>query len=342
MLPAAISMMLLFRLVWRLIHSISGFVDALEMNDTTVRFATSSDPDINRMSQTMRRIMDIYSSSRLELETRKLYYDRILSIMTHEMRNSIAPIVSLSSDMERNPDRYRGESFREAVSLISDESRSISRFLESYHELTHLPKPRIEAVDVKDFFSGIRKSFAIFLSENKLSTDVIAYTVPVDMELLADRDLLGRLVTNVLRNAVQAVATVKDPRISVEVSISEGVPYISIGDNGPGIPPEILQNLFQPFFTTKPGGSGIGLCPEPPDRPPPRWRPDPDVFPLPRHPRPDYPRIGQKPPWQDWFRAGPSGPPGVHIVTYNSNIVFNNDTPIRSIHASEPSQHQAP
>lgn len=260
MLPAAISMMLLFRLVWRLIHSISGFVDALEMNDTTVRFATSSDPDINRMSQTMRRIMDIYSSSRLELETRKLYYDRILSIMTHEMRNSIAPIVSLSSDMERNPDRYRGESFREAVSLISDESRSISRFLESYHELTHLPKPRIEAVDVKDFFSGIRKSFAIFLSENKLSTDVIAYTVPVDMELLADRDLLGRLVTNVLRNAVQAVATVKDPRISVEVSISEGVPSISIGDNGPGIPREILQNLFQPFFTTKPGGSGIGLC----------------------------------------------------------------------------------
>lgn len=260
MIPAVISVVLLWRLVHRLISSMSDFMNALDMNDTTIRFAESQDPDINRMSQTMRRIMAIYSSSRLELETRKLYYDRILRIMTHEMRNAITPIVSLSADMKRNPDRYKGEDLNEAVSLISDESQSIRRFLDSYYELTHLPKPKIEAIDVMDFFSGIRRSFAIYLSDKGLDTDIIDYTIPVDMQLQADMDLLGRLVTNVLRNAIDAVASVPSPRIHVDVSVSEGRPYISVEDNGCGIPAEMMPNLFQPFFTTKPGGSGIGLC----------------------------------------------------------------------------------
>lgn len=260
MIPAVISVVLLWRLVHRLIRSMSDFMSALDMNDTTIRFAESQDPDINRMSQNMRRIMAIYSSSRLELETRKLYYDRILRIMTHEMRNAITPIVSLSADMKRNPDRYKGEDLNEAVSLISDESQSIRRFLDSYYELTHLPKPEIGTIDVMDFFSGIRKSFAIYLSDKGLDTDIIDYTIPVDMQLQADMDLLGRLVTNVLRNAIDAVASVPSPRIHVEVSVSEGRPYISVEDNGCGIPAEMMPNLFQPFFTTKPGGSGIGLC----------------------------------------------------------------------------------
>lgn len=260
LIPLVISIILLWRLVRRVIRSMSDFMDALDMNDTTIRFAESHDPDINRMSQTMRRIMAVYSSSRLELETRKLYYDRILRIMTHEMRNAITPIVSLSADMKRNPDRYKGKNLNEAVSLISDESQSIRRFLDSYYELTHLPKPQIETIDVMEFFTGIRKSFAIYLTDNGLDTAIINYTIPIDMRLRADRDLLGRLVTNVLRNAVQAIAGIPEPRIHVEVSVSEGHPYISIEDNGCGIPAELMPNLFQPFFTTKPGGSGIGLC----------------------------------------------------------------------------------
>lgn len=260
LIPAVISVILLWLLVRRLIRAMSDFMDALDMNDTTIRFAESHDPDINRMSNTMRRIMAVYSSSRLELETRKLYYDRILRIMTHEMRNAITPIVSLSADMKRNPDRYKGENLNEAVSLISDESQSIRRFLDSYYELTHLPKPQIETIDVMEFFTGIRKAFAIYLTDNGLDPDIMDYTIPVDMRLRADRDLLGRLVTNVLRNAVQAVAGVPEPHIHVDVSVSEGRPYISIEDNGCGIPAEMMQNLFQPFFTTKPGGSGIGLC----------------------------------------------------------------------------------
>ena len=245
LIPSGVAVAALWRLVRRLIFSMSEFVEALEMNDPTIRFPESGDPCISRMSQAMRRITGLYNSARLELETRKLYYDRILRIMTHEMRNAIA---------------YQGENFREAVGLISDESEGISRFLESYYELTHLPAPQTAEIDVKDFFSGLRRSFMIFLRESGLPDDTISYTLPVGMTLRADRGLLNRLVTNVLRNAVEAVASAPEPRIEVSVSSSGGHPFISIDDNGRGIPPEVMQNLFQPFFTTKPGGSGIGLC----------------------------------------------------------------------------------
>lgn len=131
LIPSGVAVAALWRLVRRLIFSMSEFVEALEMNDPTIRFPESGDPCISRMSQAMRRITGLYNSARLELETRKLYYDRILRIMTHEMRNAIAPVVSLSADMKKNPARYQGENFREAVGLISDESEGISRFLES-------------------------------------------------------------------------------------------------------------------------------------------------------------------------------------------------------------------
>lgn len=259
-LPLAIVTILLCRLVWNLIFSMSYFATSLEMNDPTFRLSHSDDPDINRMSHAMSRISDIYKSGRYELETRKLYYDRILRVMTHEMRNAIAPIVSLSTDMQENPENYQGDNFNEAVSLISDESQGIRRFLDSYHELTHLPKPKLEKINVKDFFSNIQKSFSILLSDMNLPTDLINYTIPVEMTVNADKNLLNRMVTNILKNAVEAVAAVPSPRIDVNVSISEGLPYISIVDNGPGIPQEVMHDLFQPFLTTKPGGSGIGLC----------------------------------------------------------------------------------
>ena len=108
--------------------------------------------------------------------------------------------------------------------------------------------------------SNVSKSFSVFLSGKGLPDNIISYTIPVDMTLHADKDLLNRLLTNVLRNAVEAVAAVESPRIEVKVSVSEGHPYISVEDNGCGVPPEVMRNLFQPFFTTKPDGSGIGLC----------------------------------------------------------------------------------
>ena len=98
----------LCRLIWNVVATVSAFGEALEMNDATLRFPPSDDPALNRMSVSMNRIIEQYNKTRLDLETRKLYYDRILRIMSHELRNAITPIVSVSSDMEIIPNAIAG------------------------------------------------------------------------------------------------------------------------------------------------------------------------------------------------------------------------------------------
>ena len=88
-----------WRLVNRLVHQMSSFVKAIEMNDFTVKFPVAGTREMKGMYSGMNNILRIYRSGMNELETRKLYYDRILRVMTHELRNSITPIVSLSADI---------------------------------------------------------------------------------------------------------------------------------------------------------------------------------------------------------------------------------------------------
>lgn len=247
------------RFVWRLVAMMSAFAKALEMHDATMRFPDSDDSGLNRMSESMNRVVETYNSSRLELETQKLYYDRILRIMSHELRNAITPIVSLSADMQSHPQRYVGENLSDVAEVIHSQSEGIKRFLDSYYELTHLPNPVVAETDMHDFFCNMQKTMAPVAAEMGLPQNVIAYTVAKNMRAMIDAGLMNQAIVNLLRNALEAVAGKDEPKVEVVVSCAGGHPYISISDNGGGIAPEMQDNLFQPFFTTKPGGSGIGL-----------------------------------------------------------------------------------
>lgn len=263
--PAAVLAVILiaglFVLIGRFTGLMSMFVSALEMNDSTMRFDIGRDDgQLRRVSDAMNRIMGIYRSNRIELETRKLYYDRILSVMTHEMRNAITPVVALTDDMTAHPDKYRGDDLADALSLISDQSSGIKKFLDSYSQLTHLPKPQIESVASVEFVNQIREIMVLEISNRGMAPDVISYMVGADMVMNVDRDLMRQAIVNLLRNALDAVASKGgDGRVEMRVTLSDGTPYIYITDNGNGIPASVQSNLFQPFITTKQGGSGIGL-----------------------------------------------------------------------------------
>lgn len=249
----------LCRLIWNVVATVSAFGEALEMNDATLRFPPSDDPALNRMSVSMNRIIEQYNKTRLDLETRKLYYDRILRIMSHELRNAITPIVSVSSDMETHPQRYSGDSFNDAVGIIRNQSEGIKRFLDAYYELTHLPRPETTATEMHGLFRGLQKSMSLTASSLGLPEEVITYYVANDMVASVDPDLFRQAMINLLRNALEAVKDRDNPKVEVMVTCSDNHPFITLSDNGCGIPPDMMENLFQPFFTTKPGGSGIGL-----------------------------------------------------------------------------------
>lgn len=259
-IAVALSVTALLVLVRKLVLVMSVFVKSLEMNDATMRFDIGRDDRLLReMSASMSRIVDLYRSNLRQLETRKLYYDRILRIMTHEMRNSITPVISISSDMEKHPGKYEGESLVEALGVIRSQSEGVKRFLDSYYRLTHLPQPEITAVEATVFFERVKTLVSVEIKERGMEPDVCRYAIGKGMTINIDVSLMSQVMVNLLRNALDAVAEVDAPLIRVSASLSDGHPYISIEDNGAGISSEIREMLFQPFITTKPGGSGVGL-----------------------------------------------------------------------------------
>lgn len=251
-------------LVWHLsrkaIRQTMTFAKALEMKDFTLRFAESDDKEINAMNESMNRIIALYRDGTNALETRKLYYDRILRVMTHELRNSITPICSLAEDMTLHPERYDGQNLMEALSVISYESNGIKHFLDSYYELTHLPRPEKKHTDAVTFFTKVRQTFLLKAGEAGLPESSISFAIAAGMTIDIDEALMHRVLTNLLTNALDAVKGVAEPAISVTASLPEWHPYITVSDNGCGMTPQTLDNIFQPFFTTKPEGNGIGLC----------------------------------------------------------------------------------
>lgn len=253
-------MIAFLNLLRRFLLRMRAFVKAIEMKDYTVRFPHSDDSVVEELNESMNRIIDIHKEGTAALETRKLYYDRILRIMTHELRNGISPIVAVGEDMSRNLERYSGEKLKEAVELINDEASDIKRFLDSYFELTHLPKPVKKQVDAVAFFNGIAHSARLVAAEYGIDGDALLMMVAQGMALEIDESLMRRVIMNLLDNAFYFVKDRPAPSVTVSVSTSGGYPFISIADNGCGMDSATLDNLFQPFFTTKPQGNGIGLC----------------------------------------------------------------------------------
>lgn len=260
LLGAILCIAIMIALSRKTVHLTSSFVTALESNDRTMRFDIDSDDrEIKEMTHSMNRIITLYRNNQLELETRKLYYDRILRIMTHEMRNSITPVIALANDYTAHPDKYNTEMLKETIGVIGCQAESIKKFLDSYYNLTHLPEPQRQKIAVADF--GVRIQTLTKLEEEQRGQrePVCHFFIPVDMAVDIDADLMAQAMMNIIRNALDAVAEVDNPRIEITVSISDGVPFIRISDNGPGLPESVKANLFQPFITTKRGGSGIGL-----------------------------------------------------------------------------------
>lgn len=254
------ALLCIWRLTVNLLNESRTFVKALEMRDYSIRFQKCRDRNLNELRMAMNRIVEIHRDGTNALETRKLYYDRILRVLTHELRNGTTPIVSLTEDIIKHPERYSAESIREAISLIRTESLGIKKFLDSYYELTHVPHPELNKIKAMDFFTMIDRTMRLTLQPTDESADIITYNVAKDMEIEIDPVLMKRVIVNMLKNAVEATAGNPDGKVEVTASMPEGHPHISISDNGRGIDSTALQCLFQPFFSTKSDGNGIGLC----------------------------------------------------------------------------------
>ena len=234
---------------------VSHFLRALRGRDLMMRFPTSKDPLLGQACTDMNEILQLYWAEIHELEWRKRYYDRMLRVMTHELRNTVAPIVSLTDDILKHTDEYDKERTHECLTIINEQAEGINTFLASYHQLTNVPEPQYQHIVIKELFAKLGR-----LLRNENGHCRLELNAPTGMHLYADPHLLTLTLINLVRNAAQSLEGCEDAHIEVRATIVEGKPYITVTDNGPGIPENRIEHIFEPFYSTKQNGSGIGLA----------------------------------------------------------------------------------
>jgi C4-dicarboxylate-specific signal transduction histidine kinase len=147
---------------------------------------------------------------------------------------------------------------REGLEAINSTGRSLIRFVEAYRKVTRIPTPRLTSFYVKPFLERMAKLAEPYTRKENAS--VRLRVTPSDLLVYADEDLIGQVVLNLLKNAAHAVAGKPDGEIVVTAYCTETEQVaVDVTDNGCGIPADVAANIFVPFFTTKPNGSGIGL-----------------------------------------------------------------------------------
>ncbi len=203
-----------------------------------------------------------------ELEEKEMEaWQKLIRVLTHEIMNSITPISSLAATAngllqdtveETNIPADAVDDIGNALQTIHKRSEGLSNFVDAYRNLTRIPKPNFQIFPVSVLYDRIHMLMRTQAKEQKIDFSVDIY--PESLELTADPELVEQILINLSMNAFQAVQGMTAPEVGLRASQDEkGRVLLQVSDNGPGILKEVQEKIFIPFFTTKKGGSGIGL-----------------------------------------------------------------------------------
>jgi two-component system, NtrC family, nitrogen regulation sensor histidine kinase NtrY len=200
-------------------------------------------------------------------ETESKAWQKLLSVLTHEIMNSIAPISSLAETLKDRLQQSVGSLNNESGSVddleigietIKRRSEGLLKFAETYRNLNKITTPNLKKVYVRDVFENLLQLMQPTLEQKNIELETILKET--DLTLEADTNLLEQVLINLVVNAIEAVKDKTGPRIVLTAyTTSNRKTVIKVADNGHGIPAEVLDKIFIPFFSTKKSGSGIGL-----------------------------------------------------------------------------------
>src|SRR5450631_1346032 len=200
-------------------------------------------------------------------ETEAKAWQRLLSVMTHEIMNSVAPISSLAETMlhrlQASVTHLKGhagalEDLELGIDTIRRRSEGLLKFAETYRNLNKITRPNLKKILARDLFENLHHLMQPTLEQKNIDLEIILKDP--DLALEADGSLIEQVLINLVVNAIEAVKDSAEPRITLSALPGlNGRVTIKVSDNGTGMSPELIDNIFIPFFSTKKNGSGIGL-----------------------------------------------------------------------------------
>lgn len=231
------------------IKKVAYMMDALEDGELNFRFQ-----DKNKFNRTLNRIRTIFEKQRQAHEQDS--WTKLIRVLTHEIMNTVSPIASLSDALSKSMDEdgHSELDVKAGLDTISDSSKNLIKFVETYRQLSGVARPVRKAIDLKELIAGV----IALNSEFAANCGAICKYRPEEDDLMiyADEGQISQILINLIKNALQAGA--KHIDISARMGKDDEV-IIDVANDGTPIPVSAQEQIFVPFFTTKNEGSGIGL-----------------------------------------------------------------------------------
>jgi len=199
-------------------------------------------------------------------ETESKAWQKLLNVMTHEIMNSVAPISSLADTLKnrlQSPELTGAmngqlEDLELGIDTIKRRSEGLLKFTESYRNLNKITKLDLKKVMVRDLFENLSSLMSPTLEKKNIELEIVLRDPTLFIE--ADINLVEQVLINLVVNAIEAVKEKDEPRISLSgETVGNNRIVLKVADNGLGMPPELMEKIFIPFFSTRKTGSGIGL-----------------------------------------------------------------------------------
>jgi two-component system nitrogen regulation sensor histidine kinase NtrY len=200
-------------------------------------------------------------------ETESKAWQKLLSVMTHEIMNSVAPISSLADTLKNRLqesvpylDNSNGvvDDLSVGINTIKRRSEGLLKFAEVYRNLNKITTPTLKHVYVRDLFENMHNLMQPTLHQKGIEMEIILKDPELALDV--DSNLIEQILINLIVNAIEAVKESPHPRIILSAAVAANNKLaVKVSDNGSGMTEDVMNNIFIPFFSTKKNGSGIGL-----------------------------------------------------------------------------------
>lgn len=278
-----ITILIAFGLIGKLVYYLNSynrkmkfFFDSIEDNESMLYFPENIGSKEQRyLYASFNRVYTLISEhKKIEFE-RKLHqkeyesWEKLMRVLTHEIMNSITPIVSLSetllsyfqikhvSKSTKDITELTIEKTIRGLETIKSQGKNLIYFTESYRQYSGLKQPEFKYFSLTDLIENIQILYQEILQQQQIRFSIDFFQPQI--QIYADENMLSQVLINLLKNSIQALTEQSEREIHIKVYIQEMILFIKITDNGSGIPSNLLEDIFIPFFTTKKDGTGIGL-----------------------------------------------------------------------------------